>query len=515
VSSREARKIVLYLPRRADPARGEPYSADLLPLELLQIAGGPDADGYEVVLVDAAIEAEPRGRVLAACEGALLFAGSCILGYQVRDGVEVTRAVRRRFPELPIVWGGWFPSVVPEMYLAENLADAVAIGQGELTFREVVQAVDAGEPLDGVAGLALWRDGELVRTPPRPVVGFDELPAVPWHLFDFEPYRELQLATSARKVRHRMPLPRTWNGDRPPLSFSLFTSYGCPTDCSFCCSPLITGRRWKAMPGAELAAEVAELQERFGFEAVRFNDASWGVSERRTREFCEGLERGGTRVWWNATMEIASVLRYPDETLDAMAATGCHLLWLGAETGTSEMQERIGKNVPLDGIPLALERLVERDIQTGCFWIVGYPGETRPSMEITLREAARLKLRFRGCASEVYPFRAVPGTRDFERARELGWKLPSTFEEWSRCFEWKWNTQANPLPPEIDVAWRRYARTAAHFDQHVSEGPRWARRAMTRIAGWRLRRGNYALPVEQKLFDLLVKRSSPRATAQK
>ena len=95
------KKLVLYLPLRADPERRERVSADLLPLELLQIAGGPVAEGYDVVLIDAMVEDDPLGAVLAACEGALLFASSCILGYQVWDGAVVARSVRARHPDLP------------------------------------------------------------------------------------------------------------------------------------------------------------------------------------------------------------------------------------------------------------------------------------------------------------------------------------------------------------------------------------------------------------------------------
>src|SRR5688572_32184053 len=79
------KKIVLFLPHRADPTRGEVFSADLLPLELLQIATGPAAAGYEVVLIDAMIEPDYMGKIMEACDGALLFASSCILGYQVYE----------------------------------------------------------------------------------------------------------------------------------------------------------------------------------------------------------------------------------------------------------------------------------------------------------------------------------------------------------------------------------------------------------------------------------------------
>src|SRR5690349_3516215 len=115
------------------------FSADLLPLELLQIATGPAAEGYEIVLVDAMIEPKYIDKVLEACDGALLYASSCILGYQVYDGYVVAQAVRERFPKLPIIWGGWFPSVTPEMYLSGGIADAVCIGQGELAFLDVCE----------------------------------------------------------------------------------------------------------------------------------------------------------------------------------------------------------------------------------------------------------------------------------------------------------------------------------------------------------------------------------------
>ena len=78
--------IVLFLPHRADPTRGEIFSADLLPLELLQIATGPVAAGYEVVMIDAMVEPHYIDKLIEACDGALCFASSCILGYQVYDG---------------------------------------------------------------------------------------------------------------------------------------------------------------------------------------------------------------------------------------------------------------------------------------------------------------------------------------------------------------------------------------------------------------------------------------------
>ena len=111
------KRVVLFLPHRADPEQGVRVAADLLPLELLQIAAWPVEDGYEVVIVDAMVHDDYMERLMELCDGALVFASSCILGFQVAHGARVARAIRQRFPDLPIVWGGCFPSVAPELYL--------------------------------------------------------------------------------------------------------------------------------------------------------------------------------------------------------------------------------------------------------------------------------------------------------------------------------------------------------------------------------------------------------------
>ena len=501
----QKKKIVLFLPHRADPGRGEMFSADLLPLELLQIASGPASEGYEIVLLDAMIEENYIEKVLEACDGALCFASSCILGYQVYDGYVVAQAVRERFPDLPIIWGGWFPSVTPEMYLETNIADAVCIGQGEIAFHEIVQALESGEDLANIPGLAVKRDGRTIYTDHREVVGFDQFQPVPWHLLEYERYAELQIRPTQKKVRHRFPLPGDWTPENPPRAFSHFSSFGCPEPCTFCCSPGVTGRRWKAIPGKQLAEEIAELQARFKFDVLRFQDANFGVAEKRTKEFCQGLVDLKVPIHWNGTIEVETMMRYKPETLDLLEESKCHLLWLGAETGTWAMQERIKKNIKLENIPAAIGELANRGIVPGTFWIIGYPGETQESMEETLRQAAKVKHAYPIAGSEVYPFRPIPGTEDFDAAVKLGYEPPQGFEEWGDCFEYKYNAQNTPIPASVRETWTHYNNTASIYDKHVEEGPQWMRDLLSKAAGWRLKRGTYSFPIEQKIFDLYVR----------
>ncbi len=500
------KRLVLFLPHRADPDEGVRVSPDLLPLELLQIATIPDREGYEVVLIDAMVHEDYFERVLEACDGALLFASSCILGFQVTHGARVARAVRARFPKLPIIWGGWFPSVIPELYLREGIADAVGLGQGEATFWDFVQAVDNGTSLDDVTGLALWRDGKLHHTPHRPVIGFDQIPDVPWHLLDFDRYVELQNHPGRAKLRHRLPDPWGMKPGTVWRGFSYYSSYGCPEPCTFCCSPLVTNRRWKALTGKLTAERLLECQERFRFNTVRFQDANFGVAEKRSNEFCQTLIDNGAPFWWNATYEIETIARYKESSCDLLRDSNCHLVILGAEAGTVEQQAKVKKFIDVDhNLELALGRLYHRNIQTGCTWIIGYPGEERKSMLGTIRMAALMKHKFPVSASDIFPFRAIPGTEDYTRAIELGYEPPRTFEEWGNCLEYKLAFNDIGLPEDVLETWQRYVATASFYDGHVHEGSGPIRKLMRNISGWRLKSGNYTLPVEQKFFDLYVK----------
>ena len=502
------KRIVLFLPHRADPAEGVRVAADLHPLELLQIASIPDREGYEVVLVDAMIHPDYEKRIQEACEGALLFASSCILGYQVVHGAEVARMVRGRFPDLPIVWGGWFPSVCPELYIEQDIADAVGLGQGELLFWDIVQAIDAGESLESVPGLVYKdSDGKPRYTDHRPVVGFDNIPDVPWHLLDFEAYVDLQNNPGNAKIRHQLPFPQDMKPGTPVRAFSYFSSFGCPEPCTFCCSPMVTNRRWKALTGKVLAERIFECHDRFNFNILRFQDANFGVAEKRSNEWCEALlAEGESPFWWNATYEIETIARYKEPSCDLMRDSKCHLIILGAEAGSEEQQARIKKKIDLDeNLELALRRIYERGIQTGTTWIIGYPGEKPESMMATIRMAAQMKHKFPGSASDIFPFRAIPGTDDFNEAVKLGYQPPKSFEEWGGCLEYKYEFDDIGLPMEVLETWKRYGATASFYDGHVHEGSGVLRKLMRGISGWRLKTGNYRLPIEQKAFDLYVR----------
>jgi radical SAM superfamily enzyme YgiQ (UPF0313 family) len=510
----KSKRIVLYQPQQVNEGLGLPSSKDLLPLEMLTVSAFPLQDGYEVAIIDGSLysEAEAHRRVVEACEGALLYATTGILGYMVTDGFHCSSKVKARHPKLPMVIGGWFASVRPDLQLATGLYDAVVMGQGELTFRELVRAIDAGAPLDAIEGLALWRDGQVVRTPRRAVAGWDQIAQVPWHLIDIAPYRDHQMRAGSHKDVLRMPTPSAIGSRKPYFGITYFSSYGCPEPCTFCCSPVVTDRRWKAMPAARMLDDLGELKQRWNFDVVRFHDANWGVMEKRSREFAAGMVERGIQFHWNAFIETHSILKYKPDTLDLLAQSGMYIAEIGAEAGTDDMMKKIGKPIHGDDNIHAAVEMDRRGVCSSVTYIIGYPGETPDSMLATIDQCRRLHVAAPLARPTVWPYRPIPGTAMWDQAIELGYDPPKALEEWGSIGEYHLEeTWPGKIPPNVAEARKLYQHYVT-LSYGLARGKIgwWERRAEQR-----LRDGNFKLGMlEARAFDVynrLERKLFPRA----
>ena len=507
------KKLVLYQPAQVDERLGLPSSKDLLPLEMLTISAWPLQDGYEIVIIDGSIVPPERAheQVLEACEGALLYATTGILGYMVYDGLQCSRKVKARFPDLPMFIGGWFASVRPDLQLSTGLYDAVVLGQGEISFRELVQAVESGAKLDGVAGLALLRDGQVVNTPRRGVAGWDKCLNVPWHLLDIEPYKLHQMRAASHKDVLRMPTPKSIGDRRPYFGITYFSSYGCPEPCTFCCSPIVTDRRWKAMPADRMLDDLSELHERWGFDVVRFHDANFGVMEKRSRDFAKGILDRGLRIHWNAFIETHSILHYKPDTLDMLVASGLYVAEIGAEAGTDDMMKKIGKPIHGDDNVLAAMELDKRGICANLTYIIGYPGESKESMLATIDQCRRVHVACPLSRATVWPFRPIPGTAMWDQAIAEGYAPPTRLEDFGSLGQYHLEeTWIGRIPEEVMLERKMYHHFAT-LDYGLARGKIgwWEKRARKRLARGELASGLF----EARAFDLyhrITKKLFPR-----
>ena len=103
-------KVVLFFPSYASKEASPP-------LALIAIAAPLVERGYDVKIIDSALQEDSVGAVLAEIEGALCLGISLITGPMIQGAIEVGTAAKERFPEIPVVLGGWHPSILPEQSL--------------------------------------------------------------------------------------------------------------------------------------------------------------------------------------------------------------------------------------------------------------------------------------------------------------------------------------------------------------------------------------------------------------
>ena len=193
-----------------------------------------------------------------------------------------------------------------------------------------------------------------------------------------------------------------------------------------------------------------------------------------------------------------------------MQEARCHMISVGAEAGSQEQQKNIKKNINVGHFEYSLRQMNDRGITTGCSWIIGYPGETEESMMETIRVAAEMKYRFPRSASDIFPFRPIPGTEDFDKSVGMGYQPPVSLEDWGGCLEYKLEIDDLQLPDDVVQTWKRYGVASTFYDGLAMEGAETIRKAMKWISGWRLKRNRYSFPLEQKLFHMYVRLTKPQ-----
>ena len=312
-----------------------------------------------------------------------------------RRDVVVAEALREANPELVIGMVGAHVSVTNgEALAAAPSIDFVAVDEFDFT----VQEIAAGRPLEEVSGLTLRCSGEIRRTPPRPMLeDMDRLP----HVVDV--------------YKRDLVIEDYYNGYLYHPYVSFYTGRGCQSRCTFCLWPqTISGHRYRTRSTPHVLAEMAKAKRYFPqAKEFFFDDDTFTDDLPRAEEIARGLGELGLTWSCNAKGNV------PLETLKVLRDNGLRQFVVGYETGSQEILNNIKKGMRVDRARRFTEDCHDLGIKIhGCF-IVGLPGETRETIQETMRFAREIDPH----TIQVSVAAAYPGTFLYDQARENGWLL--------------------------------------------------------------------------------------------
>jgi radical SAM superfamily enzyme YgiQ (UPF0313 family) len=327
--------------------------------------------------------------------------GLSVMTFQRRTAKNIVRLVRARHPSARIVVGGYDPSLASEVYeQADWQIDVIVRGEGDITFRELLRAIERGGPLDRVAGISFREGGRFVRNPDRQVSTLSG--------------EEVRLPNRAARVLGGY----TFIGR--PIDV-VETSRGCTYDCSFCSIIEMRGRNFYTWTVDRVLADIADARRR-GAKAIFIVDDNITLNVARFENLCRAIVDAGMNDIDYIVQAMTSAIAGRGEALaPLMRAAGFRYVFLGIENileddltflrARAKNAERAGGRQVGNATMKAIDVLHRHGMYVVGGLIVGNPDDTRDSIEANL-SFARQYVDW-PYIQHPTPYPGTPMTKDF------------------------------------------------------------------------------------------------------
>lgn len=473
ISARKRHKIVLYNPQAV--------FFDM-PLALLAVGSAVPEDQYHVVLIDARTDADAHARLREECRDALCLGITSLSGAPLQDALSATRMVKGDLPDLPIVWGGWHPSLFPKDTLAQEPSIDICVnGQGEVTFLELVNALRDKTDLARIHGISYRADGQVKQTPPRTLQDQDTLAPINYDLIDPEVY-------FAAKGQRQL---------------DYISSTGCFFRCTFCADPFVFKRRWTAISPERVVEEITAFHARHAITDVNFQDETFFTYRNRCVAIAEGLVERKLPIRWAATMRADQGSRLSDADFELLKRSGLRRLLIGVESGSQEMMDWLKKDIKVEQVMECAERCKRLGIHAIFPFIVGFPGESDASVQASLEFIKTLRAKSSAFQTPVFYFKPYPGTQITAEAEKDGYQLPQSLEAWSQ-FDYV-GSEGGPWVDDRKYQLIERFKFYANLAWGRPHPVKWPLQALARL---RCRHDQYGLPFEKAVLQHLRKNQS-------
>ena len=491
-----------------------------LPLSLLSLAAVLDGK-YEYELIDGNVDPEAAQTVLRAIAAhpEAVLGVSVMPGPQVATAIELSESVRDAYPRIPIVWGGYFPTMYPDSSLNAAYVDYLVRGQGEDTLLELLERLpDAGPPrgaLDSasvpetvrdIAGLSWKLGGAIQHNRDRHFQSPDEYPPIPYE--------------RAGNVKHY--LRPSFMGVRTGVHQS---AIGCRFRCEFCGVVTMFNGVTRLQTASRLQQASETLRDRYGATAMQFYDNNFFDAEESSVPILEALEK--VKMPWWCYARTDTLANFSAKTWQLIRRTKLAMTYIGAEAASDSVLKQMRKGSRVEHTFEVARRCFEHDVIPEFSFVLGGPDDPEGEIENTLNFIKRLKNIHPRCEVVLYFYSPTPRREPLDEqtkaaGRRLpvmnqygpgGPELPTTPEEWTqpRWVDYVCHQDAPWLSAKMRQRVRDFAIVLGCRYPTVQDyvAPAWRKTTLRTLAGWRFRSGRYDNPWELKLARRLLPLREP------
>ncbi|KYG79453.1 radical SAM protein [Roseivirga seohaensis] len=485
-------KLLLFNPRSAKWKHRIPNS-------ILQV-GASIHGKFDYVFVDGNMEIDPWAKIEAYFKtGNFKYFGVTVMpGPQLKEAIPFTKRIRKEYPEIVNIWGGYFASNQYKVCLESGFVDVVINGPADDVFPRLLESIESGTSYEHIENLIFRNgNGEIVTTKKQGLLNQDELPDLPYdYLASFYPLKRY--------------FGKTFLGKR---TLSYHSSFGCPFTCSFCAVVPIYNARWKGKSAQKIYKDVKKLKDEYQIDAIEFHDNNFFTSRKRVVEFSELIMDDGIS-WWGEG-RIDTLDQYKDEDLETMSKAGCRMIFCGAESGNDEVLKQMDKGGTQSSAQILAfaERMSKHNIIPEYSFVLGLPGKDETAVMDQIDKdidfIKKVKKVNPNTEIIIYLYSPVPteGSELHKQIIEEGFKFPEKLEDWLNPAWENFDLRKNPLTPwltpqmidkikNFETVLNAYYPTVS--DYRVTP---FKRKVMRGVSGFRYKSNIYNYPYELKALQ--------------
>lgn len=498
-----ARKVLLVNPT----ITSRPHAR--FPLSIMTMAAALEGS-HDAMLIDGNMDRDAVRSVSDAVRDHRFDAAGVTVmgGPQVATAIAVSKAVRRARPDLPIVWGGYFPTLYPDVALNAQYVDFVVRGQGEDTFAELLRALAARDSatLGAVKGLSWRRGGAVVNNAERAIDGSRIAPRLRYDkLADPKAY-----------------LVKTFLGQRTAAHQA---ALGCRFRCTFCGVAAMFGGATVLPPADRLDRDLALLKREIGADSIQFYDHNFFDREEDMVPLLEVLARHEL-PWWCYARSDALVNLSP-ASWRLVRKSRLRMAYIGAETPNDALLKSIRKGTRAEQTLEAAELCRRNGVIPELSFMVGPPEDPEGETERTFDFIRRVKRVNPQSEIIVYvntplPPAAVPNAARLKLAPLLDAHgapvvFPKTPEEWTerRWVDYACHADAPWLTDRVRRRIRDFVTVLRCRFPTVQDtrSSSLSKAALRTLAAWRYSLRRYDRPWELEASQRFIRLLDPRATS--
>jgi len=333
---------------------------------------------------------------------------SCCFTIGINFSLKIAREAKRN--GYATVLGGWHPNFVPSDVLKYSFVDVVVRGEGEITFKELIQNKDFEE----IDGISYKKEGKIINNPDRPLIkDINKLPIPARHLRDKKSYYQI----------FQLPVD------------VLETSRGCPYKCTFCNIHLFFRGTYRMKTPERVLKELKIIYEEKGHTDVLIVDDNFTANMKRVEKICDLIIEEGIKLDLMCQSRMDVINRNP-RIIKKMARAGFWSFFCGIESFNQKSLNNIDKRVNFKDIIKSIQILHENNILiVGSLLIGADLDEIEEDTEVMIKIVKKLDIDF-PIYSVMTP---LPGTKFRDLIIQKGYLLS---EDWS---QYNFTTAVNRL----------------------------------------------------------------------